>query len=545
MRARTYMLIIVIVFTTHIYAQYGIKELPIYQNHKLVRLDYENKSGEKAVTNFEYNDDGFISKAKWQLNDKSRSGTITYKYDEMGNIVEKNRLFSDGVTINQSFEYDKSSNLIIDNFERSDGTMGKVEYLYDENGKLLQANCNKQNGWFSGIINYKHNEKDNIIKGNLIQKDIVIGTISYEYGINGLLIKEYWEFPGQWDQTFIYDYKQSKNYNNNQLNSDNLIEIASSEQLWTGVAVSQKGRIFVNYPRWGTSINMSVAELSPSGEFIPYPNKKWNEWSNKISPNNHFYCVQSVYIDKDNYLWILDSGNPGLTGIVKNAPKLLKVDLANDEVVKIFQFNDSYIKDNSYLNDVRIDINNNFAYLTDSGDGAIIIVNLSNSKTRRVLDNHHSTEADKISINVENIDLLVSIHSDGIALSPDYKYLYYKALSSRKLYRVKTIVLRDFLKTDVEIESEVEFMYNSGVSDGMAFDDNGYIYFTSLEKNAITRWKPPNGDLVTVISGSQIKWPDSISIIPKLDLYFTTSQLHLGALRQEPFRLYKIKIKHK
>ncbi len=29
-----------------------------------------------------------------------------------------------------------------------------------------------------------------------------------------------------------------------------LKEIARSDKLWTGVAVSREGRIFVNYPRW-------------------------------------------------------------------------------------------------------------------------------------------------------------------------------------------------------------------------------------------------------------------------------------------------------
>ena len=520
------------VFTETVLAQYGIKELPMYNNHRLVRLDYENKSGERAVTNFEY-DRGRISKAIWQLDDKSRSGTITYKYDEFGNIVEKNRVFSDNITINQSFEYDQDSNLITDNFERSDETIGKVEYIYDNNGKLLQAICNKQNGWFSGIIIYKYNEKGNIIKGNLIQKDIVIGTISYTYDSNDLLLKEYWEFPGQWNQTFIYEYKQYKDVS--------LIEIANSEQLWTGVAVSHEGRIFVNFPRWGAPIDMSVAEILNTGEFLPYPNSNWNDWSDEISPQNHFYCVQSVYIDKNNYLWILDSGNPGLTSIVKNVPKLLKVNLQNNKVIKIYKFKESVLHENSYLNDVRIDTDNNYAFITDSGDGAIVIVNLLTEESRRVLDNNYSTQAEDITLNIEDRNLSIKIHSDGIALSPDNEYIYYQALSSRKLYRIMTNVLSDFTLSVDEIESSVEFICHAGASDGIAFDKNGYLYLTSLEKNAISRWLPPNGNIQVLVSNPKIKWPDSISITPDLDIYFTTSQLHLGTSREEPFRLFKLK----
>ncbi|MFC1565826.1 hypothetical protein ACFL4B_02655 [Candidatus Neomarinimicrobiota bacterium] len=215
MYARAIVVIIVMVFSTNIFAQFGIKELPIYQNHRLVRLDYENKSGEIAFTNFEYNDDGFISKAIWQKDDNSRSGIVTYKYDEFGNIIEKNRTFSDSVKINQSFEYDQNSNLILDNFERSDGTIGRVEYLYDKNGKLILANCIKQNGWFTGVITYDYNENNVIIKGNLLQNNTAIGTITYDYNQDGILIKEYWDFPEQWNQTFIFKYQQSNNDCNN------------------------------------------------------------------------------------------------------------------------------------------------------------------------------------------------------------------------------------------------------------------------------------------------------------------------------------------
>ena len=192
----------------NVLAQYGIKELPLYKNFRLVKLNYENKTGEKAFTNFEYNNDWFLTKAKWKLTDNSRSGIVSYKYDNHGNIIEKYRIFSDTISIKQTFEYSQSSNLLIDNFERSDGTKGKVEYIYDNNEKLLKANCNKLNGWFSGIISYEYNEKGEIIKGDLSQNNVVIGTITYSYNQHGLLIKEYWDFPEKWNQTFIYEYKE-------------------------------------------------------------------------------------------------------------------------------------------------------------------------------------------------------------------------------------------------------------------------------------------------------------------------------------------------
>jgi len=193
-------------------AQYGIKELPLYKDYRLIKLEYENASGEKAVTNFEYDDDNFLVKALWQVQDNSRSGIVTYKYNEYGNIIEKNRVFSDSVTIQQTFEYNQKSNLIIDNFKRLDGTVGKVNYKYGDECKLLSAICDKQNGWFTGKIIYQYNSEGKIEKGILYQNDEIVGTINYFYNQERLLIKEHWDFPNIWNQTFDYIYKQI-NYN--------------------------------------------------------------------------------------------------------------------------------------------------------------------------------------------------------------------------------------------------------------------------------------------------------------------------------------------
>ncbi len=38
----------------------------------------------------------------------------------------------------------------------------------------------------------------------------------------------------------------------------------------TGVTVSQRGRIFVNYPRWGDPITFTVAEIK-NGRAVAYP----------------------------------------------------------------------------------------------------------------------------------------------------------------------------------------------------------------------------------------------------------------------------------
>ena len=55
---------------------------------------------------------------------------------------------------------------------------------------------------------------------------------------------------------------------------------------------------------------------------------------------------------------------------------MVKVDLQTNSVVDVIIFNDEVVSSKSYLNDVRINIETNFAYISESELGAIIVVHL-------------------------------------------------------------------------------------------------------------------------------------------------------------------------
>ena len=76
------------------------------------------------------------------------------------------------------------------------------------------------------------------------------------------------------------------------------------------------------------------------------------------------------------------------TGVVPDGPKLIKIDLQNDQTVQKISFNQEIAPIGSYLNDVRVDTDRNYAYLTDSGEGAIVVVNLNTGHSRRLLHDH-------------------------------------------------------------------------------------------------------------------------------------------------------------
>ena len=318
-----------------------------------------------------------------------------------------------------------------------------------------------------------------------------------------------------------------------------LAVVAESDILWTGVAVSRKGRIFVNYPRWSPDVAISVAEVTSSGEATPFPNAEWNRWEEGLRPHERFVCVQSVYIDRNDDLWVLDAGNPLLGGVAEGGPKLVKIDLGTNEIVRVIRFGEPVIQHASYLNDVRVDVESGHAFITDSGIGAIIVVDLETGDTRRVLHEHPSTKAEDIILMIEGKELGIRVNADGIALSPDRKHLYYQALSGRTLYRVESRWLRDASLSESEIGSKVERIAEVGTSDAIEFGRDGNLYLTSIEHNAVRRYTP-EGRVEIVVQSPELKWPDSFSIARDGSIFVSVSQLHLGSRRTGLYRIYRL-----
>lgn len=181
------------------------------EKFRLIKLHYENTSDEKGITTFEYNEFGIMFKAKWELLDGTRYSFNYYTFDENGNVIQKYREFSDGITSNLIYKYDDNENMISENFERSDGVTGTTEYTYDKAGKLAEADCKGLNGWFHGTLIYKYDENQIRVGAIIRQKENEVGAISFGYDKQGNLNKEHWDFSGKWSQTFTYEYEKYEN----------------------------------------------------------------------------------------------------------------------------------------------------------------------------------------------------------------------------------------------------------------------------------------------------------------------------------------------
>lgn len=314
----------------------------------------------------------------------------------------------------------------------------------------------------------------------------------------------------------------------------------------TGVTVSPDGRMFANFPRWRENIPFSVVEVKPNGDHVPYPDKEWNSWNGKPE-KNHFTCVQSV-LAHGNSLFVLDPASPNMEGVV-GKPMLYEFDLTTNKLANSWGFDKEIAPKKSYLNDVRIDDAANKAYITDSGLGGIVILDMATGKSIRILDKHPSTKAESVVLSVEKKPFLVKgaapkIHSDGIALDPEENRLYWHALTGYHLYSVPTDVLRGDV-SESAVEEKVSNMGVTPAPDGMIFDKNGNLYMADLERNAVS-YRTPKGDMKILIQDERIKWPDTFTIDSNNNLIFTDSLLQDtqmgGPVDNMTFSIYKVSL---
>ncbi len=325
-----------------------------------------------------------------------------------------------------------------------------------------------------------------------------------------------------------------------------LVEVATSDRQWTGVAVSGDGRIFVNYPRWSADAGPSVGELISSNVVAPYPSGKWNDWEVGGAVTDRFICVQSVYMGVENDLWILDAGNPMFEGVIDGAPKLVRIELQRNKVLKSWVLDSEAVLANSYLNDVRVDGERNVAYITDSGAGAIVVLDLKSGKARRLLEGHASTQSDASILRVDGKKWKLpdgstpEVHADGIALDASGSYLYYHALTGKNLYRIATADLLDKGLSREALGEKVELLAETGGVDGMLFGMDDWLYLTTIETNSISRYGS-DGTVETVVRDARLSWPDAISRGVRGQLYVTTSQVHRGAEPMGPYRLFRLR----
>jgi sugar lactone lactonase YvrE len=316
----------------------------------------------------------------------------------------------------------------------------------------------------------------------------------------------------------------------------------------TGVAVSHEGRIFTNFPRWGDRVEFTLGELR-DGKVVPYPSAELNNPTDA----EKLLSVQSVVVDPNNRLWALDTGSIEF-GPIKGQqwPKLVGIDLRNNQVFKVIHFPSDVVRSKTYLNDVRFDLSRGpqgLAFITDSGVGGLIVVDLASGKSWRKLDGHPAVTPDPaFHVALEGRPLTMKVASDGLALGGDGKRLFFCPLSSRKLYSVSLDALADPALPYGEVAKTLQQEEREFASDGLESDVQGRVYLTDFEHNAINL-RLPDGEYRTLVADERLWWPDTLALATNGFLYVTANQLHRQPrlnggkdLRQKPYSLFRVKV---
>ena len=324
-----------------------------------------------------------------------------------------------------------------------------------------------------------------------------------------------------------------------------------------GIGVSSKGRIFATAPASNVRSRYSMVEVDPAtGAVTPYPDAAWNNFDKHHDGASQWISVQALWVDKDDHLWALDSSLPKVDQ-QRLPPKLVEFDLSTNRVIHQYDFKGVVSAEDS-LNDVRIDVAHGFAYLTNSGNkGSLVVLDLNSGKARQVLVGDRSTFADpnqhlmfdkEVALRPDGS--VMAIHADGIALSPDASWLYYRPLTDHNYWRVPTAALRDEALSNEELAKKVEHLGTSVLSGGLIMDADGTLYGGDLEhRTVVALTLTPERKLRTrvfVSDPSKLSWADGFAISGGY-LYISDSHLWEVAFknnrpRSGPFTIFKVKL---
>ena len=307
--------------------------------------------------------------------------------------------------------------------------------------------------------------------------------------------------------------------------------------------MSASGRVFFTvHPEARPKGNKLLEFVDGASE--PFPDGK--------SQQTLFDTILGVAIDRFDRLWTIDHGNHGM-----RTARLLAFDINSGELIHDQSFDEEIAPLGSFLQDLQVSADGRTVVIADASfwrkSPALIVYDIETASARRVLTSHTSTSAEEyvIESNGRVMSFLGGIVSlrggvDGIALGDEW--LYYGALSGASLYRVRLWDIRDRSIPNSQIKARIGRVSDKPLSDGLSVDQDGNIYITDVEHNAIFRLDA-SGELTTLIRSPQVRWPDALSFGPDGWLYVADSALSEVVLQSKdhieanaPYSIFRVQL---
>ncbi|MGL5410045.1 MAG: L-dopachrome tautomerase-related protein, partial [Shewanella sp.] len=258
--------------------------------------------------------------------------------------------------------------------------------------------------------------------------------------------------------------------------------------------------------------------------------------------NDKFIAVQSVVADDLDRLWVLDTGNPQFKGVISGRAKLFLIDPKTNQISKEYVCPADVALAGSYLNDVRVDTKRNFAYLTDSTIGGIVVLDLNTGKSWRALDSSVKAvqaKYDRLQFPTTG-EWFNKVASDGIELSADGQEIYFTALTGDVLYQIPTADLRDQTLSVAQRAQKVVTLNSQNVpTDGMVLH-NEQLIMGDLPNESLWVYDLNKKQGHNIHLGYPVRWADSLDTDKDGAIYFTTSQINYPIDQRGTYKIIKI-----
>lgn len=291
------------------------------------------------------------------------------------------------------------------------------------------------------------------------------------------------------------------------------------------LAIAPDGRMFMSvHEFYGPELR--VVEVMPDGSTKPYPTEEWARAPNEDADG--LRGVLGLRVDREGILWMLDGQGEGQTG------RLVGWDTAAEKLHAIHYIGEPAARPTSFLNDLAVDRENEAIYISDTGDGsnsALIVVDLSTGRARRVLEGSRFTVPEDEAMVIDGREIMLGgnparIGVNPITIDPTNTWVYFAPMTATSMYRVRTSDLLDETLDDEALAAKVERYGDKVISDGSTVDADGNVYITAMTDNALGVIRPDGTYEVLYQSDEDLPWPDGFSMGVDGFVYATINELH-------------------
>ena len=271
------------------------------------------------------------------------------------------------------------------------------------------------------------------------------------------------------------------------------------EKCFLNKVESYRGCLYIAVPRLYTGVPFSLVKVvkdrNGSPILQPFPNRDVHS----LGDCNDIQMSLSFTIDTNTgIMWLIDAGHvafPDADDPFRTSycpAKLLAIKLRSRKLVLRYVFPETVVPaETNILNDLVLDYVKGelaFIYITDTGSEAIVVYDVKNHDSFNVKHSTMSIDQTATLIPFPNgyPPLNFPIGINGIAISCDFRYVYYKVLSSFDFYRIPTDVLR---RGGHDFDNRYQFLgrRNHHV-DGMMYSSKHILYYSATNESAIDRW---------------------------------------------------------